>query len=86
MLLPENVYRKIPRYCMLIGLAFLLMGLIVGKSYAMFPAYLGFGVLCIARSIWIYQARWKHHHRNEMKILRSTQIIDRSKLDPPSQN
>lgn len=84
MLLPDNIYRRIPQYWMLIGIAFLLLGLIVGKSYPLFPAYLGFGVLCIGRSIWIYQARWKHHHKHEMKILRSTQIIDRNKIDSPT--
>ena len=59
------------------------LGLIAGSSYTMFPAYVGFGILCIGRGLWIYQARWKHHHRNEMKILRSTQIIDRSRMDEP---
>jgi hypothetical protein len=81
MLLPDNIYRRIPQYWMLIGIAFVLLGLVAGSSYTLFPAYLGFGTLCIGRSVWIYQARWKHHHRNEMKILRSTQIIDRSQLD-----
>ena len=83
MLLPDNIYRRIPHYWMLIGIAFLLLGLIAGSSYTMFPAYVGFGILCIGRGLWIYQARWKHHHRNEMKILRSTQIIDRSRMDEP---
>lgn len=82
MLLSDKVYRRVPQYWMLIGIAFLLLGLMVGKSYAMFPAYVGLAVLCIGRGIWIYQARWKHHHKNEMKILRSTQIIDRRTADP----
>lgn len=82
MLLSDRVYRRVPQYWMLIGIAFLLLGLIVGSSYALFPAYLGFGILCIGRSVWIYQARWKHHHKNEMKILRSTQVIDRPTAAP----
>ena len=81
MLLPDNIYRRIPQYWMLAGVLFLMFGLIAGKSFELFPVYIGCGILCIGRSIWIYQARWKHHHRNEMKILRSTQIIDRNKLD-----
>ena len=81
MLLPDNVYRRVPLYWMLAGILLLLFGLIAGTSYELFPAYMGFGLLCVGRSVWIYQARWKHHNKNEMKILRSTQIIDRNKLD-----
>jgi len=66
---------------MLIGILFLLFGLVVGSTYTLFPAYIGFGVLCIARSIWIYQARWQYHRKNEMRIMHSTQIIDRNKLE-----
>lgn len=85
MLLPDNIYKRIPQYWMLAGVLFLFFGLMAGKTYALFPAYIGFGVLCIVRSIWIYQARWKHHHKNEMKILRSTQIIDHSKIKRPDE-
>jgi len=81
MLLPDNIYRRIPQYWMLAGVLFLFFGLLAGRSFELFPVYIGCAVLCIGRSIWIYQARWKHHHKNEMKILRSTQIIDRNKLD-----
>jgi len=83
MLLPDNIYRRIPQYWILAGVLFLFFGLIAGRTYSLFPVYMGFGALSIARGIWIYQARWKHHHKNEMKMLRSTQIIDHSNIKLP---
>jgi len=80
MLIPDNVYRRIPQYWLLIGVMFLVFGLFVGTTYKLFPAYMGLGALCITRSLWIYQARWQHHRKNQMNILRSTQIIDHKSL------
>jgi len=80
MLLPDNIYRRIPLYWMVLGILFLFLGAIVGTSYTLFPLYLGAGFLCIARSLWIYQARWKYFRRNEFRTMSSTQIIDRAKL------
>ncbi len=68
---------------MLIGILFLLLGASAGSAVDFLPAYLALGVLCIARGIWIYQARWQYHRRNEMKVMRSTQIIDRANLGDP---
>ena len=83
MLVPESIYRRIPLFWMTLGILFLLLGLIAGRQYALFPLYLGVGLLCIARALWIYQARWKYFRRNEIETMRSTQIIDRSK-EPPT--
>ena len=80
MLLPDNIYRRIPLYWMVLGILFLFLGAIVGTSYTLFPLYIGAGFLCIARSLWIYQARWKYFRRNEFRTMSSTQIIDRAKL------
>ena len=81
MLLPDNVYKRIPRFWMVLGVLFLFLGAIVGSGYTLFPLYLGAGFLCIGRSLWIYQARWKYFRRNEFRTMHSTQIIDRRKLD-----
>jgi len=80
MLLPDNIYKRVPQFWMLGGILFLFFGFSAGSDFALFPAYMFFGLVCIARSVWIYQARWQSYRRNEMRILRSTQIIDHSKL------
>lgn len=82
MLLSDGIYKRVPLFWMIIGILFLLLGMSAGPSFSMFPAYLALGVLCVSRSIWIYQARWRHHRRNQVNILRSTQIIDRKSLPP----
>ena len=82
MLLPDPIYRRIPLFWMTLGILFLFLGLITGKEYAQFPLYLGVGFLCIARALWIYQARWKFFRKNEIKTMKSTQIIDRANLPP----
>ena len=81
MLLSDGVYKRIPLFWMVIGILFLFLGLSAGSQFRLFPAYLALGVLCVSRSIWIYQARWQHHRKNQMNILRSTQIIDRKSLE-----
>lgn len=82
MLLSDNVYKRVPQYWMLIGILFVLFGLFVGSGYRLFPAYMGLGVLCISRSIWIYQARWRYHKRNE---LHQTQVIKVTRRQAPKQ-
>ena len=83
MLLPDTIYKRIPRFWMFLGLLFLFLGAMAGPDYDLFPLYLGAGFLCIGRSLWIYQARWKYFLKNEVKNMRSTQVIDHSKTDPP---
>ena len=80
MLLSDGVYKRVPLFWTVIGILFLFLGLSAGSGLSLFPAYLALGTLCIARGIWIYQARWRHHHKNQVNILRSTQIIDRKSL------
>ena len=81
MLLPDNVYKRIPLWWMVLGILFLFLGAIVGSGYTLFPLYIGAGFLCIARSLWIYQARWKYFLKNDVKTMHATQVIDRKKLD-----
>lgn len=74
MLLSDNVYRRIPVYWMSIGILFLVFGLIVGASYRLFPAYMALGVLCVTRSVWIYQARWRYHKRNKLHMTQAIKV------------
>jgi hypothetical protein len=74
MLIPDNVYRRIPQYWLLIGVMFLVFGLFVGTTYKLFPAYMGLGALCITRSLWIYQARWRYHKRNELHMTQAIRV------------
>ena len=80
MLVSDRVYKRIPQFWFLIGALFLLLGMSAGPDVSLFPAYLLFGFLCIARSIWIYQARWRYHNKNQVSVMRSTMIIDHTKL------
>mgnify|MGYP001824701826 CR=1 FL=1 len=79
-LLPDNIYKRLPLFWMELRILFQILGAIVGSGYTLFPLYIGAGFLCIARSLWIYQARWKYFRRNEFRTMSSTQIIDHSKL------
>ena len=74
MLIPDNLYRRIPQYWLLIGVMFLVFGLFVGTTYKLFPAYMGLGALCITRSLWIYQARWRYHKRNELHMTQAIRV------------
>ncbi len=80
MLVSDRIYRRIPQFWLVIGVLFLLLGMSAGAEVVFFPAYLALGLLCIARSIWIYQARWRYHNKNRVSIMRSTMIIDHEKL------
>ena len=80
MLVSDRVYKRIPQFWLLIGVLFLFLGLSAGSEVVFFPAYLLFGALSIARGIWIYQARWRYHNKNQVSMMRSTMIIDHAKL------
>ena len=84
MLVSDRLYKRIPQFWFLIGVLFLLLGLSAGTDVRLFPAYLAIGLLCIARSIWIYQARWRYYNKNQVSIMRSTMIIDHKKLHEPN--
>jgi hypothetical protein len=75
MLLSDGVYKRVPLFWMIAGLLFLFLGLSGGKELEFFFAYILFAVICIGRSIWIYQARWKRHKRNEVSFARDTLVI-----------
>lgn len=75
MLIPEGLYKHIPLFWILLGMLFLFLGLSGGSDLSYFPAYIVLAILSVARGVWVYQARWKFHKRNEMAITRETVII-----------
>ena len=74
MLLPDSLYRRTPKLWMLVGIFFLLIAFGVGSSFHLFPVYLGVGIFSVARSIWVYMARWKHHKRNELRMTKTIHV------------
>jgi hypothetical protein len=80
MLVPDTVYKRIPLLWMVLGILLMFLSAIVGTAYTLFPLYIGAGFLCIARSLSIYQARWKYFRKNELRKMRSTQTIDSGEL------
>ena len=44
MLLPDNIYKRVPQFWLLIGLLFLFLALTGGSELAFLPAYLMFGL------------------------------------------
>ena len=81
MLLSDTAYKRVPQFWMVIGVLFLLFGLSAGRSVEFFPAYIALGVLCVTRSIWIYQARWRYHKRNELHQTQVVHVHRREKAD-----
>lgn len=57
MWLPSPIYERIPQFWLLMGLMFFAFGLYLGFEYQLIFAYLGLGVLCAGRSVWIFQTR-----------------------------
>ena len=79
---PSPIYRRIPLLWMTLGILFVFLGLVTVSDDVQFPLFLGIGLLCIARALWIYQARWKFFRTNKIKSLRSMQNIDRANTTP----
>jgi len=84
MLLSDAVYKRVPMYWMLVGILFLLLGLSAGPEVRFFFAYIGFGVLGIGRSVWIYLARWNVHQKNRFSVARTPTVVHRDRTDGPS--
>ncbi len=79
MLVPDWLYSRIPHIWLSIGLLFLFIGLAAGPGFRLFYAYLLFGLLCLLRALYIYQARSRFHRRRRIAFLHETQVIDRTK-------
>jgi fumarate reductase subunit C len=79
MLVPDWLYSRIPHIWLSIGLVFLLIALVAGPHFRLFYAYLLLGVICLARALYIYQARRRFHRRNRVAFLHETQVIHRNR-------
>ena len=78
MLLPDHIYRRIPHFWLLMGILFLVFGLMAGPDFRFFAAYMLLGVVSIGRSLWLYQARQRVARRSEVSVLSATQRMDRN--------
>ena len=78
-LLPDWLYSRIPHIWLSIGLLFLFIGLAAGPDFRLFYAYLLFGLICLFRALYIYQARRRFHRRNRVAFLHETQVMHRTK-------
>jgi hypothetical protein len=79
LLLPDWLYSRIPHIWLSIGLLFLVIGLIAGPGFRLFYLYLLFGLVCLFRALYIYQARRRFHRRKRVAFLHETQIMHRTK-------
>jgi hypothetical protein len=78
MIVSDRVYYRIPQVWLVMGIAFLLLGLIAGTDYRYFYAHLLLGALCILRSWQIYNQRRKISRRRHVNVLTRTQKIERN--------
>jgi hypothetical protein len=78
MLLPDNIYKRIPQIWLFMGIMFLLFGLIAGSDFRYFGAYMLLGLVSIVRSIWLYSVRQRVVRRAEVTVLTETQKMDRN--------
>ncbi len=77
MLLPDHIYRRIPLFWMIMGVLFLVFGLMAGPDFRFFSAYMLLGLLSLGRSLWLYQARQRVARRSEVAVLTETQRMER---------
>ncbi|MEK6249254.1 MAG: hypothetical protein N2C12_13815 [Planctomycetales bacterium] len=77
MLLPDHIYRRIPLFWMIMGVLFLVFGLMAGPDFRYFSAYILLGLVSTGRSIWLYQARQRVARRPEVTVLTETQKMER---------
>ena len=77
MLLPDHIYRRIPHLWLIMGILFLVFGLMAGPDFRFFGVYMLMGVASIIRSIWLFQARQRVARRREVDVLTATQRMER---------
>jgi len=64
MWLPSPIYERVPQFWLLLGLLFFAFGLYLGFEFNLIFIYLGIGILCVARSAWVFQVRLRHRSQN----------------------
>ncbi len=80
MLLPDHIYRHIPHFWLMMGVLFIIFGLMAGPDFKYFSAYLLLGLVSIVRSRWLFQARQRVTRRSEVNVLTTTQKIERDRF------
>lgn len=63
MWLPTPVYQRIPAFWLVVGILFVVLGLYIGFHFALIYVYLGLGVVCIVRGIWVQLIRQRFRER-----------------------
>jgi hypothetical protein len=75
MVVSDRVYYRIPKFWLVVGLAFLLLGFIAGPEYRLFWAHMLLGAVCIGRSWQISYQRRKINRRRRIAVLTQTQKL-----------
>jgi len=82
MVVSDRVYYRIPKFWLIVGLAFLLLGLIAGPEYWLFWSHMLLGALSLGRSWQISHQRRKINRRRRMTVLTQTQKMHEDSLIP----
>ena len=77
MLVPDQIYHRIPQIWLFMGILFLLLGLAAGPDIQFFFAYPLMSAICIIRAFQVYVRRRKICRRNRITVLTETQKIER---------
>ena len=75
MVVSDTVYYRIPKFWLVVGLAFLLLGFVAGPEYRLFWAHMLLGALCVGRSWQVSYQRRKINRRRRMTVLTKTQKL-----------
>ena len=76
MVVSDRVYYRIPKFWLIVGASFLLLGLVAGPDYRLFWAHMLLGGLCIARSLHISYQRRRVNRRRHIAVLTKTQKLE----------
>jgi hypothetical protein len=77
MVVSDWVYYRVPRFWLLLGIGFVLLALAAGPDFEYFLVSLLVGVVCLLRSLQVYQLRKEINRRRRMTVLSETQKLER---------
>lgn len=77
MVVSDWVYYRVPRFWLLLGIGFVLLALAAGPDFEYFLVSLLVGVVCLLRSLQVYQLRREINRRRRMTVLSETQKLER---------
>ena len=77
MVVSDWVYYRVPRFWLLLGIGFVLLALAAGPDFEYFLVSLLVGVVCMLRSLQVYQLRKEINRRRRMTVLSETQKLER---------